>query len=146
MKKNFTSLLLLLALLYGTQLLGQPAIGIHPMDKEISLRTNKLNKNFWDYRVGLDIGYMEGYGYFKYRMETIWNRRAVNKEQVKFYYGFGLAIQDFMPQFLVPLGIEVFPIQSVENFSFSAEIRPTINFAYFVGTELTSDIAFRYYF
>ena len=128
------------------QSLAQPAIGIHPIDKEISIRTNQHKKNFWDYRIALDIGYMEGYGYVKYRMETIWNRRAVSKEQVKFYYGVGLAIDDFNPQLLVPLGVEVFPMDGVSNFSVTGEIRPTFNFAYFIGAELTSDLAIRYYF
>lgn len=140
------SILLFFILCSISVLNAQPAIGVHPFDNEFSLRTNLNKKHFWDFRTRFDAGYMEGYGYFKYRFETRYNRRPLNNEHIKIYYGLGLAVQDFMPQLLLPFGIEVFPLDKVKRFSLATEIIPTINFAYFVGMGLSTDIAFRFYF
>ena len=144
--KYYLSIIIIIVLGSFIRVQAQPAIGIHPFDKEFSVRTNLNKKQFWDFRTSFDFGYMQGYGYFKYRFEISYNRRPLNAEQIKLYYGVGLAVQDFMPQMVLPFGIEVFPIESVKNFSIASEIIPTINFVYFAGLSLSTDIAFRYYF
>ncbi len=79
-------IIIICLLLIGVESKAQMAIGLHPFDKELSLRSNMSKNNFWDYRLAYDIGFYEGYGYIKHSIEVNWNYRIVNDERSKFGY------------------------------------------------------------
>ena len=114
---------LLAAILCAGSARSQHGLAVYPLEASLGYRSNLDKRGFWDLKAGGYVG-----GAFPVtvdvEMSRIWRNKSGLDQPVRVYGGLGLSLFGIVPGLVVPVGIEVKPLQNFQRLVFIADASP----------------------